>query len=215
MIVEMLPPLSRTLGRLQLAVMQRSGEALACPTCSEPMTPTSIHRVELDSCGKGHGVWFDVDELRIALLRVADPNNPSIVEAIETPPRRRVPIPRAPGQPPGPPPTAERSAPRLVFYVSPPEEAPYELAVQRHVLKLGKLETSHIRLVDEAVSRMHAVIEATDEGVSIIDLGSAKGTLVNGARVNRSELAAGDVLQLAGTTLELRSITPGIGARST
>ena len=43
------------------------------------------------------------------------------------------------------------------------------------VIKVGKVPSSHLRLDDESVSRMHAVIEVTGPSdVSIIDLGSAK-----------------------------------------
>ena len=53
------------------------------------------------------------------------------------------------------------------------------------VIKIGKLDSSHLRLDDPAVSRMHSVIEVSATGdVSIIDLGSAAGTIVNGQRVN-------------------------------
>ena len=211
MIVEMMPPASRVLGRLVLAVVQRSGEALACPTCGEAMVPTTIHRVELDSCAKRHGVWFDADELRIALLRVADHTNPPLV--IE---RREDPTLRPPTESPpplAPPPSSrtdvEPGAPRLVFRVTPPGGAPYEIAVQRPVVKLGKLASSNVRLSDENVSRMHAVIDTDDDKVLLIDLGSVAGTLVNGERVDKRELVAGDRLQLAGTVVELLSITPG------
>ncbi len=45
------------------------------------------------------------------------------------------------------------------------------------------------RLDDERVSRMHAIIEVSGPGdVSIIDLGSTKGTFVNGQKVNKAKL---------------------------
>jgi len=203
MILEMLPPLSRTLARLQLAVLQRAGEALPCPTCGDPMVPTSIHRVELDCCAKGHGVWFDVDELRIALLRVANASDAPVVAIAEPQPRS------TPSMPPNPPPEVDPAAPRLVFRVTAPGAQPYEVALQRPVIKIGRLASSHLRLADESASRMHAVIECTEDKVAIIDLGSTTGTKVNGERVNRRALVAGDRLQLAGTTIELRSIAPG------
>jgi len=72
------------------------------------------------------------------------------------------------------------------------------------VIKVGKLSSSHLRLDDESVSRMHAVIEVTGPGdVSIIDLGSTKGTFVNGQKVNKAKLQSGDVIVVGDTRIEV------------
>ncbi len=70
------------------------------------------------------------------------------------------------------------------------------------VIKVGRLPSSHLRLEDDNVSRMHSVIEVggPDE-VYIIDLGSASGTLVNGQKVNKAKLQSGDEVQLGDTKL--------------
>ena len=45
------------------------------------------------------------------------------------------------------------------------------------VIKLGKVPSAHLKLDDETVSRMHAIIEVNGPGdVSIIDLSSTTGT---------------------------------------
>ncbi len=68
------------------------------------------------------------------------------------------------------------------------------------IIKVGKLPASHLRIEDENVSRMHAVIEVTSpDEVYIIDLGSAAGTIVNGKKVNKGKLQNGDELVLGGT----------------
>src|SRR6516164_6441248 len=65
------------------------------------------------------------------------------------------------------------------------------------IIKVGKLSSSHLRIDDEAVSRMHAVIEIAGPGeIYIIDLGSTKGTLVNGQKVNKTKLQSGDSIVL-------------------
>src|SRR5688572_10974526 len=70
------------------------------------------------------------------------------------------------------------------------------------VIKIGKLSSSHLRIDDELVSRMHAVIEVTPTGeITIIDLGSTKGTVVNGAKVNKATLQNGDTILLGETTI--------------
>ena len=72
------------------------------------------------------------------------------------------------------------------------------------VIKLGKLPSAHLKLDDETVSRMHAIIEVNGPGdVSIIDLGSTKGTFVNGQKVNKAKLQSGDTIVVGDTRIEL------------
>src|SRR5437763_6028286 len=68
-----------------------------------------------------------------------------------------------------------------------------EEVLAQDVVKVGKLASSHLRLDDETVSRMHAVIEVTGpDEIHIIDLGSTRGTLVNGERISKARLQSGD-----------------------
>lgn len=68
------------------------------------------------------------------------------------------------------------------------------------IIKVGKLPSSHLRIDDDNVSRMHAVIEVTGpDEIFIIDLGSASGTIVNGKKVNKTRLQSGDEIMLGGT----------------
>jgi hypothetical protein len=79
-----------------------------------------------------------------------------------------------------------------------------EETLTQPVIKVGKLSSSHLRLEDESVSRMHAVIEVSGPGdISIIDLGSTKGTVVNGQKVNKARLQAGDEIVLGELRIEL------------
>src|SRR5215475_7635971 len=72
-------------------------------------------------------------------------------------------------------------------------------------IKIGKLSSSHLRLEDdESVSRMHAVIEVTSgNDITIIDLGSTKGTIVNGKKINKASLQDGDIILLGDTKIVL------------
>jgi len=68
-----------------------------------------------------------------------------------------------------------------------------EEVLTQDVVKVGKLASSHLRIDDETVSRMHAVIEVTGpDEINIIDLGSTRGTLVNGERISKARLQSGD-----------------------
>jgi hypothetical protein len=72
------------------------------------------------------------------------------------------------------------------------------------VIKLGKVPSAHLKIDDETVSRMHAIIEVNGpDDVSIIDLGSTKGTFVNGQRVNKAKLMSGDSIVVGETRIEI------------
>jgi hypothetical protein len=62
------------------------------------------------------------------------------------------------------------------------------------IIKVGRDPRSHLIIDDVDVSRMHAVIEVSEEDLTLIDLGNEPGTKVNGARVNRCKIKKGDVL---------------------
>ncbi len=68
-----------------------------------------------------------------------------------------------------------------------------EEVLSQDVIKIGKLASSHLRLDDETVSRMHAVIEASGpDDIHVVDLGSTRGTTVNGERITKARLQPGD-----------------------
>jgi two-component system, cell cycle response regulator len=63
-------------------------------------------------------------------------------------------------------------------------------------LKLGRGRDADVRVDDEGVSRLHAVIQRAAEGYEILDLGSRNGTVVTGRLIGRTILRDGDVIQL-------------------
>lgn len=71
------------------------------------------------------------------------------------------------------------------------------------VIKIGKVPSAHLRIDDDSVSRMHAVIEVGNQEVSLIDLGSTRGTFVNGKKINKARLQSGDVITLGDARVEL------------
>lgn len=78
---------------------------------------------------------------------------------------------------------------------------------------LGRSPYCSIVLEDARVSRQHAAIRLTAEGLSIQDLGSRNGTLVNGQKLRGARvLQAGDVVQLGAQQIE---IEVGVDATTT
>jgi len=73
--------------------------------------------------------------------------------------------------------------------------------LDQEIIKIGKLASCHVLVDDESASRLHAVVEATDEAVTVIDLGSKAGTYVNGRKIIKAELQAGDELLIGMTRI--------------
>ncbi|AKT39666.1 AgmX/PglI C-terminal domain-containing protein [Chondromyces crocatus] len=81
--------------------------------------------------------------------------------------------------------------------------------VTQDIIKVGKDPKSHLRIDDELASRMHAVVEVTSPSdITLIDLGNEPGTMVNGARVNKCKVNAGDQIQIGGTRIVVERAEP-------
>src|SRR5882672_739951 len=78
-----------------------------------------------------------------------------------------------------------------------------EETLTQSVIKVGKVPSAHLQIADDGVSRMHAIVEVTGRDVSLIDLGSTRGSFVNGKKVNKARLESGDVITLGDTRVEL------------
>lgn len=72
---------------------------------------------------------------------------------------------------------------------------------------IGRNPTTDITLLDEGISREHAIIlfDADTERYEIEDLESTNGTKVNGRRVRNAVLAPGDEIQIGHTLFEFVS----------
>ena len=65
------------------------------------------------------------------------------------------------------------------------------------VSRIGRAAGGAVQLADETVSDLHAVITRGADGrFTVEDRGSLNGTFVNGARVTKHVLGAGDALRL-------------------
>lgn len=68
--------------------------------------------------------------------------------------------------------------------------------LEEGLTKIGRGFSADIRLEEETVSRRHAIVERRGSETTILDDRSANGVIVNGERVNRARLGAGDRIAL-------------------
>ncbi|NUS49665.1 MAG: DUF3662 domain-containing protein [Nocardioidaceae bacterium] len=76
---------------------------------------------------------------------------------------------------------------------------------------IGRGTDADLRINDPGVSRRHAEIrvhagEASGTIVSVVDLGSPNGMLVNGSRVQQATLADGATIKIGNTTMTVRFV---------
>jgi pSer/pThr/pTyr-binding forkhead associated (FHA) protein len=90
------------------------------------------------------------------------------------------------------------TAPRLEYFESGSDEL-RRVTIEHSPFKIGRCETSDLRIDSAQVSREHAQIYRRGSIWAIRDLGSTNGTQVNGKPVRESFLSDGDVLAIAET----------------
>lgn len=81
-------------------------------------------------------------------------------------------------------------------------------------IKIGSHDRVDLHIPDPNVSRVHALVElGSDDQPSVVDLGSGRGTFVNGQRVNKQVLRNGDVIQVGDTQIHFKYFTPRSATR--
>lgn len=187
MVLEMMPP--GILRRVQLGTPDEGAQAIGCPSCHERMQPLTMLGVRFDRCAKGHGMWFDKAELETVLRIVGEG---TFQDAPEPPP---------PPRPPAPPPPEPPKQRELVFQIATPGDVVREARSGAQIIKIGSLESCHVHIPnDKRVTRLHALVDI-DGPPTLVDLGSAVGTYVNGNRINKHVLRSGDEIVIGATTL--------------
>jgi pSer/pThr/pTyr-binding forkhead associated (FHA) protein len=73
-----------------------------------------------------------------------------------------------------------------------PDGISTEYALSIGPVVIGRTASCDVVLPDHQVSREHARLHVSDDGVTLVDMGSQNGTLVNGKRVASVDLAVGD-----------------------
>ena len=89
------------------------------------------------------------------------------------------------------------------------EHAPYDrFQIDRDEVFIGRdAKKCQIILNDPEVSSVHAVVRKNNTEVILEDLNSSNGTILNGERINKAEISAGDEFVIGSTsfTLEVKS----------
>jgi hypothetical protein len=93
------------------------------------------------------------------------------------------------------------------FEVSYPSGVTHEVEPPGSVAVLGRDPTADVVLNDTKCSRRHAVVEQTEQRLTIRDSGSANGIYVNGQRVGMAVLQAGDLVRLGDVQLKVLAET--------
>jgi adenylate cyclase len=89
---------------------------------------------------------------------------------------------------------------RLVSFAG---DQTFELPTGRSVV-VGRGVLSDLAVYDPTISRIHAELTVSDEGVDVRDLDSSNGTCINGARVSMGRLAPGDSVTFGKVVFQLR-----------
>ncbi len=82
---------------------------------------------------------------------------------------------------------------------------------------IGRGTDADLRINDPGVSRRHAEIrvqagDSSGADVSVVDLGSTNGMLVNGSRVQQASLDDGGTVKIGNTTMTVRFLPAGTGS---
>src|SRR3979409_1637116 len=92
----------------------------------------------------------------------------------------------------------------LTFKIYRGDQLVREETLTQSVIKIGKVPSAHLRIDDDSVSRMHAILEVDHAGaVHVIDLGSTRGTFINGHKVNKAKLESGDAITVGEMRIEV------------
>ncbi len=71
-------------------------------------------------------------------------------------------------------------------------------------VSIGRGADSHVFLPDKAVSRKHAVVHVTDDGIwTLEDLGSSNQTFLNDKAVRKAQIKHGDCLRITDFTIDI------------
>jgi pSer/pThr/pTyr-binding forkhead associated (FHA) protein len=74
-------------------------------------------------------------------------------------------------------------------------------ALARPTTRIGRGTESDLRIDDPGISRIHAELRRSGGDVTVVDVGSTNGVVVDGERVEQARLRDGSRVLLGSTTL--------------
>jgi pSer/pThr/pTyr-binding forkhead associated (FHA) protein len=86
--------------------------------------------------------------------------------------------------------------------LSKPDGLSQEFILNKDLVTLGRATTNDIVLAGGRVSRNHAQVQCTDEGLILTDLNSANGVWLNGQRISEAKIQPGDRINISDSLLE-------------
>ena len=89
-----------------------------------------------------------------------------------------------------------------------PDGPSQEYVLEKSSVSLGRMITNDIVLNDVRVSRNHARLECGPTGITLLDLGSANGTRLNGKNITKATLKPEDTLSLGSQQLKYKIEDP-------
>jgi pSer/pThr/pTyr-binding forkhead associated (FHA) protein len=96
------------------------------------------------------------------------------------------------------------SLPTLSFSISVDGTEAGTQEFEQEMVTIGKGGAAVLQISDEGLADLHAAVQVGDDGsVTLLDLGSESGTLLNGNAVNNSAISDGDEVVLGKTTIKL------------
>jgi len=89
--------------------------------------------------------------------------------------------------------------PRIVVIA--PDKTQRTVELTEKLTTIGRMPACTIQIDDRVASRKHCVIKAESDAYTLIDMGSANGTQVNGTRVKEVRLSTDDRIAIGNTVL--------------
>jgi pSer/pThr/pTyr-binding forkhead associated (FHA) protein len=88
------------------------------------------------------------------------------------------------------------------------DEPRQEFLLNKPLVTLGRATTNDIIFAQGRVSRNHAEVQCTAEGITLIDLKSANGVWVNGQRISEAKIRPGDTINISDCELHYLAPAP-------
>ncbi|MEW6185798.1 MAG: MFS transporter [Thermodesulfobacteriota bacterium] len=97
----------------------------------------------------------------------------------------------------------------FLLKIKPPTGTSFSYPIEESEILIGRSSQCHLTLNDQLLSRKHALVRKTPEGLLLEDQNSANGTYVNDQRITSRTLEAGDRIRLGVSLLTVERAESG------